>query len=198
VTIGDEAIAAVKRHPAVQDVRLVGSRATGTATALSDWDFAVETDDFEEVVRDIASLLDPLDPLVQQWDPLSDTWCWMAILRGPVKLDFIFANPHQSDPPWRPGTDNLIAIDSHFWDWVLWLAAKQTALKTDLVRSELDKLWWHILSPMGVESRPLTIEDALVSYLTARDRFERTLNLSVPRTLEHEIRPILARLSGSP
>jgi hypothetical protein len=193
VTIGDEAIAAIKRHPAVRSVRLVGSRATGTATALSDWDFAVETDDFEEVARDIAALVDPLHPLAQQWDPLSATWCWMVIVSGPVKLDFIFRASHESEPPWRPTVANLAAIDSHFWDWTLWLAAKQLGKKTALVASELDKLWLNILSPMGVNSRPVTLGDAVSSYLRARARLEQRFDVSVPRDLEREVRPVVER-----
>ena len=53
-------------------------------------------------------LVAPLRPLAQQWDPLSETWCWMAILRGPIKLDFIFAEPHEREPPW----DQLRAIST--------------------------------------------------------------------------------------
>jgi hypothetical protein len=122
----------------------------------------------------------------------------MAILRGPVKLDFIFAEPHQSEPEWRPTAANLTAIDRHFWDWMLWLAAKQAGEKTDLVRSELDKLWRYMLSPMGVESRPATLDEALVSYLAARDRLERTFKVSVPRTLEVEILPVFGGSSRTP
>ena len=47
MSLGDRAIDALERHPAVRRVRLVGSRATGTATAASDWDFAVDTDDLQ-------------------------------------------------------------------------------------------------------------------------------------------------------
>ena len=122
---------------------------------MSDWDFAIETDDFQDVARNIDSLLAPLHPLAQQWDRLSDTWCWMVIVAGPVKLDFIFVEPHEPEPPWQPAAANLAAIDRHFWDWILWLAAKQMAGKAALVRSELNKLWVHVLSPMGVEHRPV-------------------------------------------
>ncbi len=193
MTLGDEAIAAIERHPAVRSVRLVGSRATDTATALSDWDFAVDTDDFAAVARDIASLLDPLDPLAQQWDRLSTTWCWMVIVSGPAKLDFIFRAPHESEPPWRPSATNLAAIDYHFWDWMLWLAAKQLGNKTALVRSELDKLWLNILSPLGATSPPLALGDAVSCYLDARGRLEQRFDVSVPRNLEREVRPVVDR-----
>src|SRR5881396_2574850 len=100
MTFGERAIEAVERHPAVQRVRLVGSRASGTATAVSDWDYAVETDDFQAVAKDIGSLTAPLRPRAQKWDRLSETWCWMVVTRGPVKLDFIFGEPHRKEPPW--------------------------------------------------------------------------------------------------
>ena len=193
MTIGDEAIAAVERHPSVRRVLLVGSRATGTATALSDWDFAVETDNFQEVARDVGSLLDPLHPLTQQWDPLSATWCWMAIVSGPTKLDFIFREPHEREPPWQPTATNLAAIDSHFWDWMLWLAAKQLGRKTALVQSELEKLWVNILVPLGATSRPVVLGVAVSSYLDARSRLEQRFQVSVPRNLEREVRPVLDR-----
>jgi hypothetical protein len=196
VTIGDDAIAAVDCHPAVKRVRLVGSRAAGTATALSDWDFTVETADFQQVARDIESLLDPLRPLAQQWDRLSDTWCWMVMLSGPVKLDFIFREPHENEPPWRPSAANLDSIERHFWDWMLWLAAKQAANKTALVQSELNKLWLHMLSPLGVKARSVEIGDAVSSYVTARDRLERRFHVWVPRNLEREVRPVIDQVSS--
>jgi len=199
VVIGDEVIASVERHRAVRRVRLVGSRAKGRATPLSDWDFAVETDDFDAVAGDLASLLDHLHPLAQQWDRLSPSYCWMVILAGPVKLDLVFDQTHESEPPWRPTAANLASIDDHFWDWILWLAAKQAAAKTTLVRGELDKMWLHLLSPLGPKSSPpVTLDDALAIYLHARRRLEERFNVSVPRNLEREVRPIVARGRGTP
>ena len=198
MTIGDIAIETVERHPAVQHVRLVGSRAAGSANDFSDWDFAVETDDFPGVARDIVVLLAPLVPLAQQWDRLSDTWCRMLVLRGPSKLDFIFRQPHEREPPWRPNAGNLDAIDAHFWDWALWLRSKQASRKTDLLKHELEKLAAHILSPMGVESRPDSLHQAVVSYIAARVRLEERFNVSVSRSLEREVVPILDRSRGTP
>lgn len=191
MTVGDRAIEAVECHASVRQVLLVGSRAAGTATAFSDWDFAIETDDFAAVARDIGGLLVPLDPLTQQWDRLSETWCWMAILRGPAKLDFIFAESHSGEPPWQPRRANLAAIDDHFWDWAMWLKSKQARDDAELERRELDKLFVHILDPMGVATRPQSLDEALSSYLKARDRLEGEFGVSVPRALEHEVVPIL-------
>jgi hypothetical protein len=192
MSIGDRAIAAVEAHPAVHDVRLVGSRAEGRATAHSDWDFRVETDDFGAVAPAMESLCEPLEPLVQQWDRLSDTHCWMLLVPGPVKLDFIFSEPHEHEPPWQPAADNLVAIDAHFWDWVLWLSSKVAAHKDELVRAELDKLFTHLLEPMGVGRPPHALDDAVASYLTARERLQRALGVEVPRDVELEVHPAVA------
>jgi predicted nucleotidyltransferase len=190
-------IEAVERHSAVRRVSLVGSRAAGTETAVSDWDFAIETDDFQAVGRDIGDLLAALQPLVQQWDRLSEHQCWMAILPGPVKLDFIFAEPHDDEPPWRPASSNLAAIDAHFWDWSLWLLAKRVKGRGELVTSELHKMFDHILRPMGVEMSPASLDTAVASYLVARDRLERELGVSVPRLLQREVVRVLDENSES-
>jgi predicted nucleotidyltransferase len=189
--IGERAIRAVERHPAVRDVRLVGSRAEGRANAHSDWDFVVETDDFAAVAPAMAKLCEPLAPLAQQRDRLSDTFCWMVIVPGPHKLDFIFAEPHEHEPPWRPAADNLVALDAHFWDWALWLSSKVAAQKTELVGEELAKLFTHVLAPVGLETAPQSLDDAVASYVAARDQLERVLGVDVPRDLEREVRPVV-------
>jgi hypothetical protein len=178
-----QVIETVERHPAVRRVRLVGSRAAGNATVVSDWDFAVETDDFEAVACDIGALLARFEPLAQQWDRLSETRCWMAILPGPVKLDFIFAELHKPQPPWCPERRNLMAVDDHFWDWALWLRSKQARNRSELVAAELGKMFEHVLHPMGVEVPPRSLDAAVASYLIARDRLERDFGVVVPRAL---------------
>jgi hypothetical protein len=182
---------ALDRHPAVQRVRLVGSRAAGTATDASDWDFAVETDDFRSITRDIGSVFVALQPLAQQWDRLSETQCWMLILPGPVKVDFIFTEPHVDEPPWRPDPGNLVAIDRHFWDWALWLHSKQVKRRSEVVTAELRKMSEHILEPMGVDPSPGTLDTAIADYLVARDRREREFGVAVPRDLERAVLPAL-------
>ena len=171
----------------MQRVRLVGSRAAGTATEFSDWDFAVETDDFPAVAVDIGSVLAPRQALAQQWDRLSETHCWMVILPGAVKLDFIFREPHRVEPAWRPDAHNLAAIDRHFWDWALWLRSKQATARHELVARELEKMFDHILEPMGVDAVPASLVAAIARYLVARDRLEREFRVLVPRDLEHEV-----------
>src|SRR5919197_3776568 len=87
VAIANRIISSVAPHPAVRSVELVGSRADGTATAFSDWDFGVEANDFAALADALPDLLSPLQPLAQQWDRLSPEWCWMLILAGPAKVD---------------------------------------------------------------------------------------------------------------
>jgi hypothetical protein len=178
----------VRRHPAVSGIQLVGSRADGRANEHSDWDFRLETSDFSAVAEHLPDLLEPLAPIAQQWDRLSTHACWMLMLAGPVKIDLIFADePHELEPPWLPRADNLEGIDRHFWDWLLWLASKNAAGKHDLVSAELQKLFEHLLEPLGVEQRPSSLRDAVGAYRLARKQAEDRFELQVPRRLEAEV-----------
>jgi hypothetical protein len=170
----------------------VGSRAAGTAVPLSDWDFRVETDDFAAVAVDLPNLTSVLEPLAQQWDRLSTHQCYMLILAGPAKVDLLFLDQaHQPKPPWEPSAQSLTRIDQHFWDWALWLAAKQQAGKNELVLSELAKMAHHLLLPMGVREVPASVDAAVMSYRGARDRLESRYRVSVPRLLECEASRVL-------
>jgi len=185
--------AAVSPHPAVRHIELVGSRAEGRATRWSDWDFGVQTSDFAALAEALPELLIPLEPLVQQWDRLSSEQCWMLILSGPVKVDLIFPEvTHAKEEPWKAGADTLAGIDDHFWDWMLWLRGKEAAGKSDLVATELDKLFGHLLAPLGAERVPLSVADAVTVYRAARDRAERRFDTVVSRRVELEVAPALA------
>jgi hypothetical protein len=187
VELAERVIGALSQSPAVKEIELVGSRAEGRATELSDWDFRLTTDHFEDLAGELPELVAELEPLAQQWDRLSPSWCYMLILRGPVKVDLIFPDePHLDDPPWRPDADNLAAIDAHFWDWTLWLHAKEAAGKTGVVERELEKLFEHLLEPLGAEKPPPSPADAVTSYLELRERAERELGVAVARDLEDE------------
>ena len=171
---------------------LAGSRAEGTAGVWSDWDFVVEADEFGAVAEALPGLLAPLEPLVQQWDRLSSEWCWMLILRGPVKVDLIFpGEPHVPEPPWEPSAANLGAIDDHFWDWMLWLKTKECAGKREQVTAELQKLFGHLLGPLGVERAPGSVEEAVESYRAARNRAEQRFGTAVRRDVEAAVAPAL-------
>lgn len=182
------AISCVGRHPAVGAVRLVGSRGEGRATERSDWDFVVETDDFAAVAGVLPRLCRLLDPLAQQWDRLSDHYCYMLMLPGPVKVDLVFTNkPHEHEPPWIPSRDNLEKIDAHFWDWMLWLRSKDRPSNESFVDQELVKLHDHLLGPLGVERKPASIHEAVVLYRVAREEAERRFDITVPTILEREV-----------
>ena len=189
MNLAETVVAAVS--PAAS-IELVGSRAEGRATIWSDWDFAIRTHDFEATAKALPELLAPLEPLVQQWDRLSEQYCWMLILRGPEKVDLIFPDePHAKKGPWVPGPDTLPAIDDHFWDWMLWLRGKEAIGKDKVVASELEKLYGHLLGPLDVEATPSSIAEAVETYLTARDRAERKFGVVVSRDVEQAVAPSL-------
>ena len=73
----------------------------------------------------LPELVAPLEPLAQQWDRLSPHACYMLMLRGIGKVDLIFDEPWESSPPWEVSAETLRGIDDHFWDWTIWLAAKE-------------------------------------------------------------------------
>jgi hypothetical protein len=196
MNLADRLIGCVEPDPAIRSIRLVGSRADGSATEFSDWDFRVEASDFNAARKALPHLLAPVQPLAQQWDRLSPEWCWMLIVRGPAKVDLIFPDePHSNDPPWVPDRGNLEELEAHFWDWMLWLRGKEARAKTELIGSELDKLFDHLLAPLGVKRRPSAITDAIASYQDARDQAEERFGVTVSRDLEAAVAPAFAELA---
>ena len=191
--LGETVVAAVAPHPAVRRIELVGSRAEGRATQWSDWDFGVQASDFAAVAEALPMLLVPLEPLVQQWDRLSSEQCWMLILSGPVKVDLIFfEEAHVPEEAWKAGPGTLAGIDSHFWDWMLWLRSKEASGKSDLVATELGKLFAHLLAPLGAGRAPSSVLDAVEVYRAVRDRAERRFGAVVSRRVELAVAPALA------
>ncbi len=178
--------------PGVAKIELIGSRARGDATPFSDWDFLLVVHDFDSFANDIAPLVASLRPLAQQWDRLSETKCYMLIVPGPTKVDFIFPEvPNEKNLPWRVHKDSLNELDAHFWDWMLWLASKQFRGNEKLVHSELQKLSSHLLKPMLVEAVPASISDAIEVYKTARGNWESKLQISTTRELQNEVEPFI-------
>jgi hypothetical protein len=55
----------------------------------------------------------------------------------------------------------LAAIDTHFWDWIWWLATKASIGRDDLVSEHLPQLHGHLLRPMGIDTPPTSIDDAI-------------------------------------
>jgi Nucleotidyltransferase domain len=185
--------AALLLHPGIRAVELVGSRANGSATRLSDWDFVVVTDRFDEVARALPTLVAGLDPLAQQWDRISEYPCYMLLLSGPVKVDLIFpGEPYESRPPWTVTAETLDGIDQHVWDWILWLVSKRERREDELVQRELVKMHDHLLRPMGVNQVPRSIEAAVERYRSARDERERAFGIQVTRRREREVLPVLS------
>jgi hypothetical protein len=184
----------VSAHPAVRALELVGSRADGRAHELSDWDFAVDTDDFATVARALPSLVAPLEPLAEQWDRYSDHACYMLMLPGPTKVDLIFPSEKQEwAPAWEPSAETLEAIDRHFWDWALWLEQKRRHGSEAQLEKSLGDLFALLLRPLGVDRTPRSVVEAVDAYVAARDELEPRFGVGVPRALEEEVRPALTR-----
>jgi hypothetical protein len=187
----------VSRHPAVDGVSFVGSRARGEHNPWSDWDFAVATHDFPSLAKALPELVEPLSPILRQWDRLADHQTYMLLVDGAAKVDLIFDEPHVDEPPWTVTAETLPGIDAHVWDWLVWLLSKQAAGQDDLVRSELEKMFIHLLGPMGVAEPPRTLDEAVSRYLEARDDQERRLGVHVPRTAEQDVRAAFDRWAAS-
>jgi hypothetical protein len=181
--------AALEGHPAVESVELAGSRARGEETALSDWDFQVETSDFAGLAEALPRLVEPLDPLARQWDRYSPHPTYMMMLRGPLKLDLLFlGRVNEPRPPWALSAASLPAIDDHFWDWILWLASKERAGGRDaLVREQRALLHEELLAPLGAAREPSGVEDAVAVYLAARAAAESRFGVQVDPALGDEV-----------
>ncbi|MFZ0891436.1 MAG: nucleotidyltransferase domain-containing protein [Thermoplasmata archaeon] len=177
----------LQSHPAIASVRLVGSRAEHRATAVSDWDFAVDAPNFPSAAAVLPILVRPLAPLGTFWDPLSQRQCFIAILPGPRKVDFIFQERHRQEPPYVVGTETLAAMDVHFWDWILWLVAKESAGRSELVTSELQKMHYFLTGPLGVPGVAPTLGAAVQNFLEAREQAEMRFGCRVRRDLSNEV-----------
>ena len=182
-------------HPAIKSVELAGSRSRGTHEQLSDWDFAVETSDFEAVARDMPALVAPLDPLGQQWEPMGHFPVYQVLLRGPTKIEYLFLE-HSQDrmPPPKPSKDTLASINTHFWDWIWWLATKDSIGRSDLVAEHMPQLHAQLLRPMGVNAVPTSIESAIEAFLARRNALEQAFGVSVDRALDSEVRQGIDRI----
>jgi hypothetical protein len=178
--------AEVERHPAVRSLELVGSRARGDPTELSDWDFLVDAADLDEVMRSLPELTSTVDPLAAQWDRLSEEATYfMLVLRDGTKVDFVLQRPPDLQPPWVPAGENLHALDAHFWDWILWLGGKQLRGDDGLVAVTLGRLMYgHLLAPLGATAPPATIAEAVELYRSLRAQRERELGITVQRDLD--------------
>jgi hypothetical protein len=186
-------------HPAVKRVRFAGSRSRRTHDELSDWDFAVETSDFDALARDLPALVAPLDPLGQQWEPMGHFPVYQVLLRGPTKIEYLFLD-HSQDPtlPLQPGRDTLAAINNHFWDWIWWLTTKASIGRSDLIAEHMPQLHAQLLRPMGISAVPASIESAIEAFVARRNALENELKVSIDRALETEVRQGVERVLSQP
>jgi hypothetical protein len=176
-------------HPAVESVEFAGSRSRGTHEQLSDWDFAVETSDFEALAQDMPALVAPLDPLGQQWEPMGHFPVYQVLLRGPTKIEYLFLDHGQDPmPPPEPSADTLAAINTHFWDWIWWLATKASVSRSNLVAEHMPQLHTQLLRPMGISAVPATIGSAIEAFVARRNALETDFGISIDRALETEVR----------
>jgi len=191
----DLAIGAAARHASVIGVELAGSRSRGTHDELSDWDFAVRTSDFGSVAGDLSTLVEPLEPLGAQWEPLGRFPVYALMLRGPTVVEYLFLEHSQNArTPVKPSKESLPAIHAHFWAWIWWLATKASVGRDDLVEQHWPKLYRHMLEPMGASTVPDGIETAIRGFLTCRGELERAYGLELSRALESEVRGGIRRL----
>jgi hypothetical protein len=118
------------------------------------------------------------------------------MLRGPTKVEYLFLEQVQHPrPPVTPSKRTLDAINTHFWDWIWWLATKRAAGRHDLVSEHMPKLYRHVLRPIGVETIPGDIDAAIHAFLLRRDALERKYGVSISRALEDEIRRGVDRIA---
>ena len=192
------AIGLIAGHPAVKSVEFAGSRSRGTHEQLSDWDFAVETSDFEALAQDLPALVAPLDPLGQQWEPMGHFPVYQVFLHGPTKIEYLFLDRSQDpQPPLQSSRETLPAINTHFWDWIWWLTTKASIGRTDLVAEHMPQLYSQLLRPMGISVVPGTIDSAVEAFVARRNALEQEFGISVDRALEIEVRQGIARVLDS-
>jgi hypothetical protein len=176
-------------------VELAGSRSRGTEEELSDWDFAVTTTDFAAVARDLPALIAPLRPLGQQWEPLGHFHVYQVLLPGPTKVEYLFLDRSQPVMPTpEPGPATLDAINTHFWDWIWWIATKASIGRHELVAEHLAQLFDRLPDPIGVTERPADIAAAIDAFVGRRDQLERDHGVTVSTALEEEVRTGIRRL----
>lgn len=125
--------------------------------------------------------------------PVEPTRLLHANAAGATKVDLIFDEPWESEPPWEVSAETLKGIDDHFWDWTVWLAAKDAGGKQELVAAELQKMHEHILALLGARAAPADIEKAVADYVAARGNAEAQFARDVSREVEREVRARLAR-----
>ena len=157
------------------------------------------TSDFAAVARDLPALIAPLHPLGQQWEPLGHFPVYQVLLPGPTKVEYLFLDQsQQAMPAPKPGPATLDAINTHFWDWIWWIATKAAIGRNDLVAEHLPQLFGRLLRPIGVTEPPADIGAAIDAFISRRDELERDYGITVSRELEEEVRAASAASARRP
>ena len=138
-------------------------------------------------------LVRPLEAISQQWDRLASNATYMLMLPGGVKVDLIFASANVPLPAWQLSRETIGGIDSHFWDWIIWLASKDPRGREELVREEFEKMSNHLLRPMGIAETPADVGEAVRLYREARSGREAEMEVRVDRSLEQNVTGALRR-----
>ena len=144
--------------------------------------------DPEAMMEEIPCLVASFRPLAAFWEPLAEEAGYMVVVDGPIKVDIFpigATRPIQS--PWVVGANTLERIDAHFWDWTLWLGGKLLRGQRQLVADELAKMHWFLLAPLGVDSDPASLNEAVASYQPARAHAESALGVVVPHELGRQV-----------
>jgi hypothetical protein len=146
------------------------------------------------MMAEIPALVASLGPLAAFWEPLSEAAGYMVVMVGPTKIDvFPLGARRHIQPPWRLDADSLPAIDAHFWDWTLWLGGKSLRGEWGLVADELDKMYRFLLAPVGVATAPTSLDEAVASYLRARQQAVDSLGVVVQGELGRQVSEALRR-----
>jgi hypothetical protein len=152
----------------------------------------VHTSSFEDAAVGViraAATLDP-PPLAVFFDPLGTRPNLTVLLDGPVKVDLIFPDvPFEPAEPWGVSADTLPKVDAHFWDWILWLAAKRARGLDDFVEFSLEDVHRFVLVPMGdAAEAPTSLEQAIERYEALRREQAAALGVDIDPTLGHQVR----------
>ena len=70
-----------------------------------------------------------------------------------------------------PASAARLSINTHFWDWICWLATKAAVGREDLIAEHWPQRHGHLLGPLGVETVPKDVEAAI--SVARRDELER-------------------------
>jgi hypothetical protein len=141
------------------------------------------------------SLVAPLRPLSEQWEPMGHFPVYQVLLPGPTKIEYLFLDESQEPlPALEPSRETLAPINTHFWDWIWWITTKASIGRSDLVAEHLAQLHAHLLRPLGIDAAPVSIQSAVDVFMTRRNALEEQFGVTLDRAQEHEVRRGISRV----